>query len=202
MPGSGGGSDSEWTYTSTFDPSDSLGFAQVETTTKGGAVMVVGGVAYPGEAVEDEWVFDWLDESTSTEQSEHESGYRFTTTTVNSTSGTIRLTIDGGGLAHGTYTSDGATRIEWNESDEYDQDVADQIGERGQIPSSSYLVYDDGGGEPPQYNEFEENDCDSDTCELAVTEACSLGVVFDAERTDFNEEAAFNHLQTAGQGSI
>ena len=203
VPGEGSSSGSDWTYTQSFDPSDSLGFAQVETTTQGGAVMVVGGLAYPGEKVEDGvWRFEWVDETTDTQTSAHDSGYRYSVTTHSTTSGVVRFVPTAGGLATGTLISNGTTEIAYVETDEYDQDLTFEIGPTGQIPASSYLVYEDGGDEYPQVNEYDVEDCNATTCQLTVSDQCSIEVQFDAERTDFKEEAAYAHIQDAGQGSI
>lgn len=203
VPGEGTSSGSDWTYTETFDPSDSLGFAQVETTTEGGAVMIIGGLAYPGEKVEDGvWRFEWTDASTQESVAAHESGYRYAVETHTESSGIIRFVPEANGIAHGTYIADSSTSTAYVETDEYDQDLTFEIGPTGQIPSADYLVYDDNGDEFPQENDYDVADCQATTCQLTVSDACSVEVQFDAERTDFKEEAAFAHVGAAGQGSI
>lgn len=215
VPGGGSSPDSNWTYTETYDPPDALAFAQLETTVSGEAVLVYGGVAYPGVGTKGSWTFTWADEESQGATEEHVSGYRYAVTSANSTSVTILMDMDGGNRATGSMKSDGTGDMSYEESDELDFDhddideVTDQYGMNGQIPSSSYLVYDnDDDDQVPQDNSFDEDDdnegddCESGMCELSVTSTCTLSVNFDAERTDFQEEAAYAHLVGAGQGSM
>jgi hypothetical protein len=202
IPGADSPNESDWTTTYESDPPDALGFAQIETTDKGHAVLIFGGAAYPGAKEEDGWVFSWSAESTDTMTMEHVSGYDFIDETFSSQSLTLSM-ADEGSTAHGVLRSEALDTRDWMESDGWSEAVADDMGATGQIPSAKYLVYlDDNDNERPQANEQEEDDCEGDLCELGAETVCSLQIRFDAVKTDFHEEEAYSHLGPAGQGGI
>ncbi|MDP2308165.1 MAG: hypothetical protein Q8P18_19250 [Pseudomonadota bacterium] len=187
--------DSEWTYEQSSTGSDTLMFAQVETTAPDQAVLIWGGQVLPGDWDGTTWTFSWADTHGDEERADHESGYRFIESTEESAEVVVSLTFGEGGTASGDITASSNNEMSWRESDEWSNDVEDLIGGSGQIPSSSYLVYEDDGDEFAQQNESDEQECDDDDCELSVATVCSGSNTFGATRTDYSEEDAYAYLQ-------
>lgn len=187
--------DSEWTYEQSTTGSDTLGFAQIETTAAGQGVFIMGGDVLPGTLEKGVWTFSWTEDTGSEDSEEHEEGYRFTTFDATSSEIKVTLTFDGMDIATGEIKASMVDEEGWSESDEWGDEVAGYIGGTGQIPSSSYLVYDDGGDEYTQYNAMEDDDCDGDECSIRITTTCSGKNTFTATRTDFVDEDAYAHLQ-------
>ncbi|MES2644971.1 MAG: hypothetical protein V4850_36125 [Myxococcota bacterium] len=185
--------DSEWTYEQSTTGSDTLLFAQIETTAPNQAVLVWGGEVLPGEWDGETWSFSWADTSGNEERSEHEDGYRFIESDEDTSEALVTLTFGKGGTASGNLTASSLLSSSWVESDEWDED--DIGGSSGAIPSSTYLVYDEDGDEYTQYNRADEQECDDDDCRLTVATECSGTNTFSATRTDFQDEDAYAHLQ-------
>lgn len=194
--------DQDWQYAEDYVGADTLSFFQVETTAGGDAVLVIGSAAYPGTRSGGEWVFEWEAAETSTSTATHESGYAFRESS--STSSTLRVTLDRAGLfggkADGRLLVQNVSTLAWTEDDEWDEDLAMEIGSSGAIPSYQYLVWDDDGDESPLYNEYDVTDCSGD-CELSVTDDCRVDGSFTAVRTHYQHEETWTYLQSTGNRS-
>lgn len=185
--------DEEWEYEQSITGSDTLLFAQVETTTPNHAVLVWGGQVLPGEWDGQSWAFSWADTAGDEQRAEHESGYRFVESTEETSEVLVTLAFGEGGIATGNLTASSLSSQSWSESDEWDEDEI--VGGSGEMPSTTYLVYEDDGDEYPQQNIADEEDCDDSDCRLTVSSECSGTNTFTATRTDFQDEDAYAHLQ-------
>lgn len=191
----------DWTFTEDYVGSDALMFVQIETTVGGEAVLVMGNQAWPGVKDQGSWLFTWTDGYEDTQTTEHTSGYSFTEASSYASTSSISLSVTGfgGDSATGLITQDEEASEGYVESDEWDDDVRDYIGTTGQTPSSDYLVYDDGGDERPQYNDYDVADCTGD-CQLTVTTTCTGSMDFTAVRTDYSDEDTFQYLMSTTNG--
>lgn len=191
--------DSEWTYTYEYESNDILGFVQIETTRKKQAVLVAGGTVYPGswDGESKEWVFEWTNESNSSETQEHEDGYFFTENTSSASTTTIRFNFDNRNFATGKSTSRSEDTYGWTEADEWDEEATGLY--YGQSPSSYYLEHTQDEFEEV-YNLADDNDCDEDFCALGYSVTCTSKGNFEATRTDYDEEAAFQYLSGVSTG--
>ena len=189
--------DSPWTIDSEVVGADSLSFAQIVTTTGGDAVLLLGDAAFVGTSNGNVWTFTWTEESSTTDREEHEDGYLFTAASTSS----VSTTLVWPGPADTTGTASFSTWVEdaWTESDEWGGSVAESIGYSGQIPSDDYVFEDTEYGWAGVDNDGEEDDCESETCELTVVTACGYDVAFDAYETTYEDEDAYAHLEDAGQ---
>jgi hypothetical protein len=187
--------ESEWTYEQSTTGSDSLLFAQIETTAAGEGVLLIGGDVLPGTAAGGAWSFAWTDESGTEDAAEHESGYRYTERTGSASEIAIELTLTGE-TASGVLVASSDESMRWTETDEYGDGAENYVGTSGQMPSDEYLVYNERGDEYSQQNGYEDDDCEGSTCELTVTSSCEGTNTFTATRTDYQDEDAYSYLQT------
>lgn len=194
----GGPVDSDWNYEEEYTGSDTFLFAQMTTTTPDNAMLVMGSVAYPGTRDGKVWTFEWTDASTTYDSDEHDSGYRFTTTTETESSTTIVLTM-AGDEAEGEVEGSGRASTAYTESDQWNAEVEDELGGYGQIPSSTYLVDTSTNDNDPQLNYVDEEDCNDDPCKITLTTTCSGSDTFTATRTDLSDEDAYHYMMSAGQ---
>lgn len=190
----------DWQYSEEYVGSDALSFFQIETTAGGDAVLLVGSAAYPGEKVDGNWLFEWTTDESSTATATHETGYAYSETyTATSKS---RFTIDRqglfGGTAEGKLLYQDLTTVGWRESDTWEEELMFEIGDEGQTPVDLYLVYEDGGDEYAQVNDWETEDCTAADCELTVTEDCRGEGSFTAVRTHYGHEETWSYLQGSG----
>jgi hypothetical protein len=133
---------------------------------------------------------------------EHETGYRFTQDATSSGSLSVTFRQDGT-LAQGFLRSKSTAGTAWTESDDWEDAAADTVGTTGQIPAPTWLVFEDQqGNERPQATAYDEDECDGGTCELTVSDTCTLAIAFDAVKSDFTEEDAYAHLADVGQGAL
>lgn len=193
-----------WNYTYDYEGSGSVSFGQIETYGDDSAVLILGSTVYTGSKEQGNWVFSWVDESTESNQNEYATGGQVTygylqrDTRVSDVSYTFVL--DGRNKADVSVDADETVTREWFESDVWGDDVAATIGSTGEIPSASYLVNSEGGGEA---NQYDNSDCDASRqglCYLAVATACSASADFVAYRTDFEDEDHFRSIREAGNG--
>ena len=190
--------DDPWT-SQTLTQISAQTFFGLITSTDTGAVLVVDGQTYTGLALDEGgWRFDWTHSETVDDQDTHASGYGWTAYTVAQETTAFDLTLTGE-LATGELWSEGSVDATYNESDAWSEDVAAVIGTTGRIPASSYLVKDDGaGGTYGASNDWALADCSANPCTLGITQACTLAIGLDAERTDL-DPAAYEGVDGAGQ---
>ncbi|RME25371.1 MAG: hypothetical protein D6798_09135 [Deltaproteobacteria bacterium] len=186
-----------WTDTEISEQSDQLVFAQVSQVDADTAVLVIGGEVWPGVRTDKgEWEFTWTGVEDNRLAREHDAGYRYTEQAYLETEETITLSIDGK-VASGTWEIVSVDDETWTESDEWDSEVGLSV---GSIPSSLYLAYDEGGTEGiPQSNTRDDAECTDTTCQLRVVDTCSDSKDFEATRTGYDTEEAYDQLEAAGQ---
>ncbi len=193
-PTASSGGQSEWVETLYTKTSGSAMFIETKATSGGGAVLVMSDAIFPGVQEGGEWIFTWevADHVEATDK--HEDGYRYfygedTTSTV-----TITFKENMFSDATGTLGADSEAYIRWEESDEWDPEETEPLlGQVGNIPSATYLVYKEEGDLLPQTNQAEEQDCDDDDCYIQITEICpAQEVEFTAKRVEGNEVITYN----------
>lgn len=203
VPAEGEATVGEWLYTEDYEGTDAIAFGQIETYGKDQAILVLGTAVYPGTKDGKSWIFEWVNDETSQTKEEHyqgaavDYGYLAEETSVSTT--TYTFDMEGKKQATVKIESTGTSTVHWFESDEWPDEVAAEIGSSGQIPSYSYLVYDDAGDSYSQYNDYDVDDCQGNVCEILVETTCSDDGEFIAYKTDYNEEDYYEHMQGAGQ---
>lgn len=188
----------DWTETVLSEQSDALYFAQISQTDSDDAVLVLAGEVWPGTSTgSNEWEFTWTGVEDNRYAREHDEGYRFTSQAYLEVAESISLAIDGGS-GEGTWSITTIDDNTYTETDEWDFEVGLTVGE---IPSASYLAYDDDDIEGiPQTNLIDESDCNDATCQLRVVDTCSESRDFEATLTSWDTEEAYDQLEAATQG--
>ncbi len=186
-----------WTDTELSEQSDMLVFAQVSELDADTAVLVIAGEVWPGTSTgKGEWEFSWTGVEDNRLSHEHDAGYRYTEQAYFETNETITLAIDGD-VASGDWEVVSVDDQTWTESDEWDNEVGMSVGD---IPSNLYLAYDDGDAEGiPQSNYQDDVDCTDASCQLRVIDTCSDKKKFDATKTGFDYEDAYDQLEASTQ---
>ncbi|MCP4810269.1 MAG: hypothetical protein GY913_23910 [Proteobacteria bacterium] len=192
VPGGSTGT-SDWTieYDETVSPM--LMFGQIAQHSSKEGVLVIGDEVYPGTLDGGIWTFAWTGEQSSTESETHTDGYGYTYDNVGTSTTTWTLDIAGDD-ATGQVAADINETHTWTEDDEWDPAENGQV--RSNIPSTNYLVDDDGF---PVESSAEESDCSSANCELSVQTICSGSTPISATWSGFLEEDAYEGVSTAGQ---
>lgn len=195
---------SDWVYTDEYTGSDAVGFGQIETYGDGSAVLVIGTAVFPGTEDGEDWIFTWSDSELVVDSEEHYEGqavdYGFLRQDESVSTITYTFTPTDKRTATVKSESEGTTTTTWYETDSWGEEVADEIGTQGQIPSFDYLVVDgERGGTDAQVNDWEESDCTSNVCELAVQTTCSDEGEFTAHKTDFEDEDHYRSMRESGQ---
>ncbi len=187
----------DWTETEQSAQSDALYFVQISRSDADSAVMVLAGEVWPGVSAGDgEWEFAWTGIEDTRASREHDEGYRFTQQTYLETAETITLAIDGD-VASGEWSVVTVVDETYTETDEWDEEVGMFSGD---IPSASYLAYDDGDVDGiPQSNIYDDSDCSDSTCQLRVVDTCVDNRDFEATKTGFDYEDAYDQLEAATQ---
>jgi hypothetical protein len=189
-----GTTDGDWVYTESHTSSDVLFFVQIDVNAAGEGLLLLGDQAYPGTSDQGTWTFSWTAEDTDSSRAEHVDGYHLTEDSAASSSTTFTFTPSGA-TADGTMKSDTETVSSYGETDEWDPRDNDVYS--GSIPSDAYLEDADGYSID---NEYDADDCDGDTCSISVTETCSGTLPVVGTKTNYQDEDAYQHLMSAGQG--
>lgn len=189
----------DWTITEELNISDSMTFVQIEELGDGNALLLMGAEAYPGVETANGWKFSWEGSEDSSSTEDHSSGYSYNAVVQGSSIITIKFNVDGE-TAKGTISSSAETLRSWSETDEWDPK---ELGfDRGQIPSSAYLVQTapDGKSEVPTNNRSTNAECGG-TCALEVSTVCGGEGTFTAEQLQYDDESVYEYLDAAGQGA-
>ena len=191
---------SDWEYGTAFQDADAIVFGQLTTTTKGSGVLVIGDQAYEGDLEGDVWSFKWEESTESADWQNHYTGYGYAEYIETDYAVDITLTLDTKDSGSGDMKSTDETTYTYMEVETWTDEAVSAIGGTGQIPVGTWLVVDDPetGATYTASNDFETADCAESVCEVAQTLGCEREVEFDATRTDYEEEAAYGHLSTAG----
>lgn len=167
--------DGDYTSETTSDRSSSLLFVQIETNSKGEAILVANGEVYPGtETDSGGWVFEWVGTESNTQEDTYTSEYAYTAVTDAQETAAYSLTFEGKSLS-GTLDSTSLLDAAYTETDTWSEDASMFIGTQGDIPAATYLeVEGEGprGGTSPASNAYDAEDCDDSSCELTVTSDC------------------------------
>ncbi len=187
-----------WTDESEISESAALQLVQITRQSKDEAEMLVGARTYVGTLKEGTWTFTWDgSDDTATTQS-HVDGYDYTAELHTETVTTIRLTKEGDTIK-GSWASEMLTQGVWAESDAWSEEIT-EVSERGNMPSSLYLMIDvPGSGPRPADNERDRAECSGTNCELEVTSTCTRTRDYTGFITGYDTEEAYGHLTTAGQ---
>ena len=188
-------SDSDWTYTYTYAVSDALFFAQIEHTAEG-AVLIINGTVFPGTKENGDWVFAWDQEREEKDRAEHDAGYEYLQVAADTSSSTFTFS-GSGGTAEGTVNEKSISTASYEESDEWS---SDDVGVYyGQIPADYWLEMDDEEDWSSPENDPENDDCDGDSCKVALNSTCTIDTTFTATRTSYADEDAFDYLSGVTQ---
>ena len=192
--------DDAWAEESTEVGSGDVFFGSIETTSTG-AVLVIGSLAYPGVAgEEDAWTFSWSTTDEGEDASLHTTGYAYSHTYQSVVTTRVAGTFADGAFS-GSWESESSTVDGWVESDDWAEEVATTIGGTGNIPSGTYLLRtDELGVEAAATTTQLEFDCASASCTLSVSQACLYSYGLEAVRTD-HDEADGRWVQGAGQAA-
>ena len=186
-----------WVYGSDSESSPELVFAEITTTSRNSAVMVIGDQAWPGTWEDGGWIFEWTEGDATADWQDHSSGYGYAAYVEHEEEWTISFKPDGD-TAAGAMRSIIRDTQTWKETDGWSDAAADDVGWTGQIPSEQYLIRTGDEGSEPAVNDGEVADCASDICEVALTTTCTYNRDIAATRTDLKEEDAYGHLAEAG----
>jgi hypothetical protein len=207
--GGGGGGNGEWEVTEEYTGTDFVFFFEITLTEDGGGALVNDGQVYPGIYEGDTWTFSWEDLDQSQETAEHDEGYSYAHVYNHTVTTTIEFTPTGIGNGGGTWSSVDAVDEGYYADDEWDP--RDYAGGAYDIPVSDegsdwYLVREDEDedGETiivPQVNDPEEDDCDSNTCEVRSSTSCASEFEFTATRTNKDDTDSFDYLDGTTNGS-
>jgi hypothetical protein len=178
-----GPTDDDWTFTSTYEDSGSLAFAQL-ITSKGenDGYLVYDYVALPGTREGDTWTFTWTGDSVENDREEHSSGFFSARTETDDTTVTVTLTVDGG-VASGQVVTNTNRRIRYDETDAWN---ADAVFTSSDIPAWSYLEGPD-GDYVENYSDSAE--CAGTECFLEIVDSGSRTQAFTGERTTLSDDA-------------
>ncbi len=174
-PGEDTGVEDPWTSASTEEDSPEVFFGRLEEDVNG-LLLIIGNAVYPGTAPEEEdgsWNFAWTRSSHSYAESEHASGYLFTSEAETSETVSITGTFTEGTF-QGLHSTETGAAYAWSESDTWSDEVAAVVGTTGALPVSGFLVRADGAGvETPAVNDYATFDCADSDCYLEVQSACA-----------------------------
>ncbi len=193
--------DSGGDYTSeiTTERSGSLVLARIEATGEGQALMIIDNDVYPGTETRDGvWSFSWTGSQITDQADEHTQGYSYTWSGSSEMTENFVLTF-GAQAVNGTYTVNTYDHDAYTETDSWSQQVAKYIGAEGLIPASRHLTVSGPTGDMPASNRYDDSDCDSAPCELAVASDCSVDLDFSGTLTAFTEDEAYDAVGGAGQ---
>lgn len=187
----------DWTETDVSEQSDTLVFAHLSKVDADTAVLVIAGEVWPGTSTGGgEWEFTWTGVEDNRLTREHDEGYRYTEQAYLEYVDVISLTLDGS-VGEGSWASTSIVDSTYTETDEWDFAVGMTVGD---IPSASYLAYDEGEVEGiPQANIGDEADCNDAICQLRVKDTCAESRDFEATLTGFDTEEAYDQLEGATQ---
>lgn len=193
--------DDGWTEESSATHTDQLLFAQIESTGKDTAVLVMGNEAWPGvKNAKGSYTFSWHGQDDVLEDDSHASGYNYTYSNTALSEEQIVMTIDQG-YGSGTWEATSTSEQSWRETDLWTEELRFPV---GSIPSGSYLVIEEGKGpkatEVPATNTREGVDCDGDNCSLSVSTSCEGSLDLLLTQTDYSDEAVYDYLRNNGQG--
>jgi len=203
--------DPDWNVSEDQAQSDQIFYGLITSTGLDAATLIIGTEAYPGVHESDgSWTFVWTAMTTSSDENAHASGYQFSATADQTREVIFELQNDGDVL-QGTQYSTASSTQNWSESDSWNSkaliDYLAGNGNRGQIPSSNYLVTDDDdpksepGSTVPQDNEADAFDCDDDLCMLNRMTSCDESWPIDAVRTTLSTGEDYEGVVGAGQAS-
>jgi len=177
------GGDTDWTYTGSYEESPGATVAQILKGKDGAYYLYWDGYIFPGEKVggsdgddtdaslragSAEFEFGWWGSSTSTNGSEHYTGYEWDYSEAEGGGYNFKLTLDlDNGTVEGEFDQTYERTREWSESDEWESQAR---GTYGQLPSSSYLEHSDGGEGGNVYNTRTEDDCSGPKCTITITQ--------------------------------
>ncbi len=196
------GATSDWSVTDDAALSDALQFGQISLFDDGtSGVLVVGTAVYPGARQDDgTWIFGWTGSEVSDHVENFDSGtYASTVHVDESSTVSWALTFDPlTATVSGTRDESAQSVTTWTETDEWDPaEVGLQM---GTIPSSLYLVYDEGGNDVPLANRPQSAECANSDCDLTVTTTCSpSSQTVTGSWAGYAEEAAYEGVDGAQQ---
>lgn len=180
------------------EQSDALQLIQITRHSKREATMLRASRAYPGELGEGGgWNFEWEGNEVTTITQTHRDGYDYAADIDVTLTTSVTLRKDGDTIS-GLWTTTTHTVSGYTETDAWSAEIT-EIGEKGQIPSSQYLVRDAGGTIRPVDNERDFAECSGTECELDLDITCGTDREYTGYRTGYEEEDAYGHLGNAGQ---
>jgi len=186
--------DEEWVITDDTVVSDGTFFIQIIESRSEEAFLVMGNEIFPGTMEKETMSFSWESFVDETHSEAHAGGgynYDYAIDSTVTTTIVLNLNKDTKNM-DGTWGEQRDTVTEYGETDEWDDtDVMQGTGEM----SSHILTWLVGTAS----NEFNTEDCDSDPCNIQVTEACSSSTSFSAVYTELHEEGAYEALEDAEQ---
>ncbi len=178
--------------------SNSLVFGRLQGNGGGQATLVLADEVYPGTDMGDgRWVFQWIGTAVITQLDSHELGYDYSEDRDAETTETLTLTFAGDTVT-GDVESQAVSFRDYSESDQWNEDVALDVGDRGQIPSNVYLEVDNKGMMNPAFNEWDVSECSDANCTLTVDSDCTTSWSVTGYRTNFGEDD-YDAVQGAGQ---
>jgi hypothetical protein len=188
-----------WTITESGTISGSLAFGQITWTREGEALLVMGGLAWPGTGDGDSWVFEWEGLETDSYSESHSQGYNYTRTLQESSITAVSLTFGERDLASGSLTEASSSLTAWSENDTWNDGRVGVGG--GQIPAGDYLVVTDPltGAESAASNASLNQDCNNEPCSLSLSTICDSTRSLEAARTGYGDEDAYDLLEGYGQ---
>lgn len=176
--------DETWVTESSEEYSSQVFFGRLEEMGQS-SVLILGTSAFPGERNDDgtsTYIWESFDEGT--DKTTHASGYAFSASYADTGVTKIAGTFNNDTFT-GQYSTETSALDQWDESDTWSDAAAQALGDRGAIPSATYLVLTDGAGiETPAGNTRQSYDCDSAGCTLSVETACGYSYELTGQATD------------------
>jgi hypothetical protein len=166
--------DPAWTATTERSGSPRLVLGRVAVDGLTG-VLIVGDRVFPGSGTEaGAWTFAWTTSSAISESESHSSGYVLRHEAESEVTERVAGTFTEDAFS-GTWESTSAATEHWNESDTWSVEAGASVGQHGDAPTVTYLVFDDEASESgtvPAENSREILDCTDSECVLDVSTAC------------------------------
>jgi hypothetical protein len=160
--------DSEWTYSVKEKLSPEAYFIEIFNGKGGEVFAVIGSEVYKGTDTVKELTLTWEGITDSENVAEHEEGYTYEELEISKSIDKIVLTKAQGAVT-GTWSITTESRVEYQESDEWDPGDMDLPVGSGQIPSQILDADDQGDNR----NSAEDEECSGGDCELMLETNCT-----------------------------